>query len=244
MWCPPDYHHIHEVEELCESVAAELVPRERGKELIFLDKENHEIDHERSNESRRLVVAGTLFELFVYEYSWNAFACSSTGQILRLSRYVVRPVNFNHLTQYSKRFSRRIELLYVDIGSGKIDPFGTAARIVDWTELDDSSDHGMAWQNNAVKDFGELTGWTVCYPRNEIDLSKARLLDLWHRRFPPEETKQRGRPREQEAVKAAYQKAFPNGHGALTQKQVLKTLSDQGQDTSIDTLRRALGARD
>lgn len=244
MWCPPDFHHIHEVETACETAARELVPWERGKEFVWIENESHDIDHEKSNESRRLVTQGLLFEIFINEYPWNSFACSASGQVLRLSRHIVRPIFFNHWNRYTEHFARHFALLYVDARSGKIDPQGTAARIRGASIDEGDTDHSEAWQNFAIQDFGELSGWTVCYPRSEVDLSSSRLIELWNVKYPKDSSTKRGRPREREKVKAAYQKVFPNGHGPLTQKEILRELAKQGQHTSIDTLRRALQSDD
>ena len=242
MWCPPDFHHIHEIEFEWERAARELVPRQQGRELLYLDENKHEFDYEKSNQFRRLVVEGKLLELFLSENLHKAFACSPSGQMMRLSWQVVRPVIYNHWMEYNRRFSSGPSLLYVDLRTGKIKPDKTAEKIRSWTDEEDA-DHAETWQEDAIQDFGDITGWIVCYARSEVVVTKDHFIELW-KRFMGDDAKTKGRPREREAVKEAYRQIFPNGHGALTQKEVIRKLAEHGQDTSVDTLRRALGKRE
>ncbi|KCZ97523.1 hypothetical protein HPO_14326, partial [Hyphomonas polymorpha PS728] len=50
-----------------------------------------------------------------------------------------------------------------------------------------------------------------------------------------------GRPRKQEDVAAIYGKLFPNGHGTLSYKEILKQIEQTtGLSASVDTLKRAI----
>jgi len=50
-----------------------------------------------------------------------------------------------------------------------------------------------------------------------------------------------GRPRKQEIAKAAYDKIFPNGHGTITLKEVVRKVEvEVKMPVSVDTLSKAL----
>ena len=240
MWCPIDYHHVHEVIDAIELAATFIPPMAPSTSPTHATDTAAKACLENNDECHHSVVAGKLLQLFLDEYGANACASSASGLIFRLSRHVVRPIAFNHWMEFEYPFSRGIEFAYIDQRTGKIDPYGTAKRIRIWAGESGDFSHAETWQADAFRCFGELEGWCVCFPRDEIDLSTDALIKLWHRRFSEDLAKPIGRPRERENVAAAYKNAFPNGHGYLTQKQILQKLASLGIHTSVDTLRRAL----
>lgn len=245
MWCPLGYTHLHEIEDVIESAASRIVPWESNHEHIYLDEGRVEYDYENSGQARRMVIAGKLFELFCSEFRHQACAASLSGHVIRLSGYVVRPVIFNHWMKYEKLFAARLQLLYVDISTGKIDVNGVAKRFQNWNAHDGDIKIAELWQDDAIRDLGDLDGWVVCYPSNEIELSTESLVALWDnfQSNGSQVAQKLGRPRRQEEAAQAYHRIYPHGHGTTPWKEVIAQLADAGIGVSQKTLQRALGQK-
>lgn len=266
MWCPSDYTHIHEVLEKCEEAAWLACPRKSGAEFVYIDEEKTMIDHSRSQSSKRYYFENMIRETFFRNYRYQAFACSSAGVALRLSPHVVRPVLFNHTFEIGLPFTDRPEMLYIDERSGKIDTSDVARKLAWWdcqTRKSLYERHGLtaeaenvkfdpaewsAWQEHSENDFGELKGWSVCYPMNEINIDPGYLLEAFRereRRFYAEPTSQTqeakpGRPRVIDNVARIYWDLYPTGHPGTWKEALRQVIERFGSNVSLDTLQRGV----
>jgi hypothetical protein len=270
MWCPVDCVHFHEVCENCESAAWRILPLADSqldqKECVFAP-DSGQLDHQKSRQSQRNVIENSIMQHFLERHRYNALAASKDGQIVRLSPNIMRPVLYNPQQEVKPPHTDHMEFLYVDVSSGLIDPAASAARmarafsmyfdgrdtnVLTREELDSREErkpeNHLYWQDSALKEFGYLSGWAVCYKRDEVQFSVDYLVGLWRDyqkkwKSGDKATISVGRPRQQEEVAMAYRAKFPNGHKGSWKDALMAIQPQLSQPVSIDTLMRSLGKK-
>lgn len=251
-WCPIGYMNISEIAEKCEIAASKIV---RGASEAFpplkedivskLFAARSALTESIEEESEGLtwgdaviVVQDLLLEAFLNQHAYSAVAVSPTGQIFKLNRMLTRPVRYNYWRSFGRLFRRPAGLLFIDLWPGVIELDRVEERMI--YAFEGENHLGDCWQEHAMKFYSHLDRWSVCFPEKIFETISYDLGDLWVGKAT-EQPSRVGRPRIREDVAAAYRKWFPEGHGNMSVKQVLRTLRERtGVDTSADTLRRAL----
>lgn len=206
-WCPLGYVSIVELIEVIE-VNSDLIAKEAHHFLNINNENNRAEDEDKiSPWDCSLVVQGKILENFLHKNAYKAIACSSSGQLFKISRVLMRPPIYNHWYSFDERFRKNPELLYVDIYNGVIDLCGTATRMETQTDFTDGKD----WELRARERFSHLDGWSVCFREDEIDMSPAAIEGLW---TPQKQEKviRIGRPMIAVDAAKSYRARYPNGH--------------------------------
>lgn len=222
-----------------EESASKDTDEENASEDTDEENASKDTDEDIKRDEAYFSVQGAILNEFLRENRNKALACSPDGKLFRISGFLLDPPLFNHWFQISKEHGNRPELRYIDVYTGLFDFKNSETRLQKWWGWDTSP----PWLDEYKVQFSHLEGWSVCFPEADVDFRVESLMNLWDplRKI---EISSVGRPRKQEAVNAAYRRAFPKGHGNMSYKQVLETLERlHGVSASTYTLQRALGLR-
>jgi hypothetical protein len=239
VFCPNGFIHVHEVQGAAERASWQIVPYVEGKEFVWLGEIGDEIDYDKSNSERRLIIENFIFVAFIRLNHGAVFACSPTGEEMKLSPVASRPLTYN-LSRTFDEMHRNLggDLLFINVWSGTIDPEGVQERMRKiWPDITLAS-----WELR-IEALRPFKGWAMCFRASEVDVGLPAMIELWERPRDAESV-ERGRPRIQEKVLSAYNSVFPDGHHDLGWKEVLLELEKKrGVSARLDTLKRALGLR-
>ena len=241
MFCPIGFHHFHTILWACDGAGIQLVPYAGDDELVFRDDDPDEIDYERSAGERRVIITNRIMDRFITKYADCGYAFSPDKQIVRLSRYALMPMFFNHFRTFDYMFSTYGNLFrFIDDTTGTLDPAGHRKR-VDQIQSDPLVPKtGFPYVSKVCAALQPLQGWSVCFKEDECEISIPALMALHHSQH--ENFPSNGRPRLQERAYETYKRLYPYGHGKLTWKEVILELERNGCSVSPDTLKRAISS--
>ncbi|MCC5960016.1 MAG: hypothetical protein JJU08_11830 [Rhodobacteraceae bacterium] len=247
MFCPPEYVHIHEILDTCKRAAAALSDNDLPVSLGR--SKGHNPLSAVSTRNLRKAVELQMVKITLEEYRNAAVAFSPPDKILRLSNKVVtlaKPVN--HILKSNDPHAR-VELFYIDIRTGRVDLKNLADRISSWATWrlqgeSYASFHAcnMDIQRQAMKEFGEIDGWVVCFERPAIAMCEKDISELWKNAFRSNHAVQAdpqvSKRKPLERVWTDTWQAFPNGKTTTweiieqfsghSRRQIMRALDEYG----------------
>lgn len=272
MWAPPGYRPFYDVEALftrfsiydfMRRILLKGPPSIEGGDSFTVDE-----TMETHNMSQLHVAWMTETALVVQPRP--VYLCSPSGNLVRASGAIFEafiPLHRSHWTwpleetselnillDHLRRFpnSAFFDHIFWSIDTTTMSIAVDVESPIDfWRRAKESN----PLRDRHIRIARNFEGWSICVKEADVafileyfDLPDEDLIETTVEALSPKspdlESRKQGRPGLVPLVSAAYERAFPNGHGSLTLKQAAREVEfELGRSFHIDTLKRALGKK-